>query len=222
MKTERKTLSTHSLQAPKAQGYQAGNRRTAKDLKIEQELPCCQRGRVGRVFSSCRKIGLRGHRGPSQLCVRFAERGFAGSAAPPLDAALTEVPKLCAVVVLASTAGHGQSPLAFCGESRQNLIGSEVRLTPRFGLAPQPVSAGYGAVYCYLFTHGGLYIADLLSGIGPWILCSFAPTNHGPFADVLANLFFLRRLLQRHPVADSSARPRNRSLSYFHYGMASV
>jgi len=35
MKTERKPLSTHSLQAPKAQGYQAGNRRTAKDLKID-------------------------------------------------------------------------------------------------------------------------------------------------------------------------------------------
>jgi hypothetical protein len=35
MKTERKTLSTHSLQAPKAQGYQAGNGTTTKALKID-------------------------------------------------------------------------------------------------------------------------------------------------------------------------------------------
>jgi hypothetical protein len=95
---------------------------------------------------SCREFGLRDHRGSRQLCVRFAESGTAGSAAPTLNPALTEVPKLFAVVVLASTAGHGFSPLDFCGEKPENHFGSGLRLTPRSGLAPQPVSAGSGAL----------------------------------------------------------------------------
>jgi hypothetical protein len=102
----------------------------------------------------CREIGLRDHRGPCQSGVRFAESGFAGSAAPTLNPALTEVSEPLAGLVLASTAGHGQSPLDFCGESRHNLFGSGVRLTPRSGLAPQPVSAGSGALIVKVYPLG--------------------------------------------------------------------
>jgi hypothetical protein len=55
---------------------------------------------------SCSEF-VRKHRGASQSLVRFAESGTAGSPGPTLNPALTEVPKLLAVVVLASTAGHG-------------------------------------------------------------------------------------------------------------------
>jgi len=78
--------------------------------------------------------------------VKFAESGFAGIAAPALNAALTEVAESFAGLVLASDAGHGFSPLAFCGEKPQNQFGSRSWLTPRFGLAPPPVSAGSGAL----------------------------------------------------------------------------
>src|SRR5712692_2347420 len=38
-----KKTAEYPLPAPKAQGHQAGNRRTAKGLTISQELPHCQR-----------------------------------------------------------------------------------------------------------------------------------------------------------------------------------
>src|SRR5579862_4582817 len=40
----------------------------------------------------------------------------------------------------------GFSPLDFCGKKPHTHFGSGVRLTPRFGLSPQPVSAGSGAL----------------------------------------------------------------------------
>src|SRR5579862_286925 len=40
----------------------------------------------------------------------------------------------------------GFSPLDFCGKKPHTHFGSGVRLTPRFGLAPPPVSAGSGAL----------------------------------------------------------------------------
>ena len=97
----------------------------------------------------CRiRIRQQGFAGQSR--VRFAESGFTGIAAPALNPALTEVTKSLAGLVLASEAGHGFSPLAFCGEKPQNQFGSRSWLTPRFGLAPTPVSAEAGALSCYL------------------------------------------------------------------------
>ena len=93
-----------------------------------------------------RRIGSRQHRVTGKFRVKFAESGFAGIAAPALNAALTEVAESFAGLVLASDAGHGFSPLAFCGEKPQNQFGSRSWLTPRFGLAPPPVSAGSGAL----------------------------------------------------------------------------
>ena len=82
----------------------------------------------------------------SDLRGRFAERTSARIAAPSLDTALAEVSKSFAGLVLASYAGHGFSPLDFCGESRHNHFGSGVRLTPRSGLAPTSVDAEAGAL----------------------------------------------------------------------------
>src|SRR5438270_8836303 len=70
---------------------------------------------------------------------------IAGCAAPALDTVLTVVTEPLGGSVITSDAGHGRSPLAFCGESRQNLFGSGLRLTPRFGLAPTTVRAAAGA-----------------------------------------------------------------------------
>jgi hypothetical protein len=82
----------------------------------------------------------------SQLGNCFAESGFAGSATPTLNPALAVGSESLCAVVGASDAGHGFSPLDFCGEKPQNLFGSESWLTPRFGLAPPPVQAGSGAL----------------------------------------------------------------------------
>jgi hypothetical protein len=87
-----------------------------------------------------------GDRVPRQFVVRFAESGIAGSTAPALDAPLTEVAELFAGLVLAANASHGVSPLDFLAEKRHNEFGSGSWLTPRFGLAPQPVQAGSGAL----------------------------------------------------------------------------
>jgi len=76
----------------------------------------------------------------------FRESGFAGIAAPTLNPALTVGSKSFAGLVLASFTGHVISPLALCGETSQNILWSEAWVTPRFGLAPQPVSAGSGAL----------------------------------------------------------------------------
>ncbi len=48
--------------------------------------------------------------------------------------------------MLTSEAGHGFSPLDFCAEKSHNKFGSGLWFTPRFGLAPQPVKAGSGAL----------------------------------------------------------------------------
>jgi len=114
-------------------------------------------------------------------------------AAPTLDAALTEVPKLFAVIVLTFPAGHAISPLDLREETCDHQSRSEARVTPRFGLAPPEVDASDGVHY------GGL-ISCLPFRIGPWILCSFAPTNHGPFADLPAKSFPLYCAHQQHSV----------------------
>jgi hypothetical protein len=65
-----------------------------------------------------------------------------------LNAALTEVSEPFAGLVLTFDARHGLFSVVLSGKSR-TMIASGVRLTPRSGLAPQPVRAGYGAVSCY-------------------------------------------------------------------------
>src|SRR5438105_3623628 len=97
-----------------------------------------------------RHVRPRQHRGASQFGVRFTESGFTGIAAPPLDAALTEMTEPLAGVVLASDAGHGFSPLDCYGEKPENLIGARTSGSPlRFGLAPADVCAAAGAFVCY-------------------------------------------------------------------------
>jgi len=118
-------------------------------LRFRPRKPLCAANRAAlkqTLNRPCREFGLRNHRGSRQSRVRFAKGRFAGIAAPTLNAALTEVPKPFAGLVLASEAGHVISPLAFCGETSQNTFGSEAWVTPRFGLAPQPVCAGSGAL----------------------------------------------------------------------------
>ena len=84
----------------------------------------------------------------------LAESSFTGLAAPALDAALAETNELLTIIVLPLEASHGVSPLAFCGETSQNSIGPEAWVTPRFGLAPQPVSPGSGALTVKVYPLG--------------------------------------------------------------------
>src|SRR6202035_4645741 len=91
-------------------------------------------------------VGPTEHGCASQPGMGFAKGGFAGSAAPALDSALAKVPKTLAGCVVTAGAGHLISPLALSGETSQNALGSEAWVTPRFGLAPQPVQAGSGAL----------------------------------------------------------------------------
>ena len=90
-----------------------------------------------------------------QPFVGFAESGLARIAAPTLDAALTEVPEPRAGLLFTSDTGHAVPPLAFCGETGQNTIGSQAWVTPRFGLDPQPVDAGSGALSQLSVVGGG-------------------------------------------------------------------
>src|ERR1700751_5770174 len=64
--------------------------------------------------------------------------------------------------------GHGLSPLAFCGEKPENQFGSELWLTPRFGLAPTTVCAGAGAVF-YLISLGWWRHRHLLFATAQWV-----------------------------------------------------
>jgi hypothetical protein len=115
------------------QSGQPRNGANAHALKHHGKRLCC---RFGRGVVRAERLGR----------VRVGERGMAGIAAPALNAALTEVPKLLTSLVLTFEAGHGISPLAFGGETSHNELGSRAWVTPRFGLAPPPVSAGSGAL----------------------------------------------------------------------------
>ena len=87
----------------------------------------------------------------------LGKRNFAGSATEPLNVALSVVPGLADRMITAF-AGHVISPLALSGETSQNRSSwSEAWLTPRFGLAPQPVDAGSGAL---IVTGYGLWWAN--------------------------------------------------------------
>jgi len=82
----------------------------------------------------------------SQFGSSFAERRVTGLAAPALNAAFSGVSEPLAAAMLASDAGHGLFSACVEREKPYNEFGSKVRLAPRFGLAPQPVSAGSGAL----------------------------------------------------------------------------
>jgi hypothetical protein len=97
-----------------------------------------------------RGIRLREKSVSRELGVRLRESILTGSAFPALNVALAEGTSLNAGRVLASDTSHGLFSACVKRESRYNEFGSESRLTPRFGLAPQPVQAGYGAIYCDL------------------------------------------------------------------------
>src|SRR5258706_3442721 len=112
----------------------------------------CRSGRIGVVRPEFGK--------------RLRKGRFAGCAAPALDAALTEVPKFLASLVLASGAGHGASPLDFSAEKGHNKFGSGLWLTPRFGLAPQPVSAGSGALCVKSYGLGWWFDRDIYGVTG--------------------------------------------------------
>ena len=86
------------------------------------------------------------HRAERRSGLRFTEGNVAGLAAPALDAALTKVPESLAGLVLASGAGHVVSPLAFCGETSQNDLGSEAWVAPRFGLVPASAETEAGTL----------------------------------------------------------------------------
>ena len=137
------------------------------------------------------RLGIREEQIAREFRVGFTESGITGLAAPTLNPALTKVSELLAGLVLTFDARHGLFSACVEREKPYNEFGSGVRLTPRSGLAPQPVSAGYGAVSCYLATHGGLYTVGLLSGNrADDFLLGDAPTNLGPFADLSAKSFF--------------------------------
>jgi hypothetical protein len=68
----------------------------------------------------------------------------AGRTAVTLDSVPSITAKLFNGGVLAFGAGHKAFPLDLCGEKAENNFGSEVRLTPRFGLVPASASTEAG------------------------------------------------------------------------------
>ena len=77
--------------------------------------------------------------------MRFAECGFAGSAAPALDTALTKVPKSLASIVLTTFAGH--IGLVFLAGQADNEFASALRLTPRADLALAKAATDAAALF---------------------------------------------------------------------------
>ena len=114
----------------------------------------------------CRRFLAGAHRSKGRLRLGLAEGHMAGIAAPALDAALTEVPKSLAGLVLASGAGHGVSPLAFLRRKRHNLIEVQSWASSAIELAPQPVQAGSGALYVKSYGLGWWFDRDVYGVTG--------------------------------------------------------
>lgn len=139
----------HQLFAAFAREYQQAH----DSVPVQAREPFCGSDRAAFKKASQRprsgiRAGTHGSKGRSGL--RFAESNVAGLAAPTLNAALTEVPKPLAGLVLAFKAGHGFSPLDFSAELGHNEFGSGSWLTPRSGLALPTALTGDRAVSCYL------------------------------------------------------------------------
>jgi hypothetical protein len=112
-----------------------------------------------------RCVGIRGHSVSRQSSVSFAERGFAGSAAPALDSALSKVSESLAGCMVTACAGH--IGLVFPAGQADNDFASALRLTPR---AEQPrfsVRADDGADLCV----GGGGVRTLNLPISNRLLC---------------------------------------------------
>jgi hypothetical protein len=116
-------------------------------VEPRESFGAADRAAFGKALNRpCRSFLARSHGSEGRLRLGLAESSFAGIAAPALDSTLAVGSKPLAGFVLASEAGHGVSPLDFCAEKSHNEFGSGLWFTPRFGLAPQPVSAGSGAL----------------------------------------------------------------------------
>ena len=118
-------------------------------VAIQTREPFCGANRAPlqkAVQNTLCRIGIRQKRVSRKTCVRFRKSVLAGSAFPALDVAFTEGTSLHADRVLASYTGHGLFSACVLRRKPYNRFGSGLRLTPRFGLAPQPVSAGSGAL----------------------------------------------------------------------------
>jgi len=90
---------------------------------------------------------------PASVWCGVRRRSYCKTGNASVNAALTEVPKFLAGLVLASGAGHGVSPLAFCEETRQNRFSRSMAwVTPRCGLIPASAS-----------TEAGMFSQELLS-----------------------------------------------------------
>jgi hypothetical protein len=129
----------------------SGDQKQAHDrVAVQTSEPLCAADRAafqktGQRPCSSIRAGAHGAQGRSGL--RFAEGNVAGLAAPTLNAALTEVPKPLAGVVLAFEAGHVISPLAFCEETSQNRFSRSMAwVTPRFGLVPASAETEAGTL----------------------------------------------------------------------------
>lgn len=174
-------------------------------VAVESSQALCRTDRAAfdKTFESERgHFGMRCDGVPRQLVVGFTESGFAGLAAPALNAALTEVTKLLAGLVLASNTCHDFSPLDCWREKSQTQFGSGLRLTPRFGLSPAlPVSAGSGALSVN-YDLGWRFDRDLYGLTGSE--CDLDSDDHAVFilpeSPVAAGLSYL---------ASNSGRDRN-------------
>lgn len=142
--------SAHSLIHQACAALARDNKQTHDSVAIQAREPFCAADRTAfqkAMQRTHRCVEVRGHRVSCQPSVRFRKSGFAGGAFPTLDAAFAEGTSFHANCVLAFDAGHGVSPLALCEETSQNRLSrSEAWVTPRFGLAPTPVSAEAGAL----------------------------------------------------------------------------
>jgi hypothetical protein len=116
-------------------------------IESGQPLGTADRAAFQQTFQRlCSGIRVGTHGSKRRLGLRFGKGSATGIAAPALDSALAVGSESLAGLVLASGAGHVISPLEFSGETCDHKLRSEVRVTPRFGLAPTPASTEAGAL----------------------------------------------------------------------------
>jgi len=180
----------------------SGDKQKAHDgVAVQARKPFCAANRAAFKKALQRTVGRFGlgeKPVPREFCVRLRKPRLTGSAFPALNAAFTEGTCLYAGDVLASDTGHGLFSACVGREKPYNQLGSGLRLTPRFGLAPTPVSAEAGALSYSALSHGGLTTtAGLPSGNrAEDFVLGEAPTNLGPFAVFAAKSSAIKR--RRH------------------------
>src|ERR1019366_6318793 len=103
-------------------------------VEAGESFGAADRAAFGKALNRpCRSFLARAHGSKRRLRLRLAERNFAEIAAAALDSTLAVGSEPLAGFVFASGAGHGISPLDYCGEKPQNEFGSGLWFTPRFG-----------------------------------------------------------------------------------------